>query len=633
MAGLEENGFGEVAARLGSGDVEVAYYRGPVESSERRVPVASLARPPLPAQTRCFYEEPGTLRIGRILDSDGAAGIAERTYFVKFPNEKSERRLRESEFHVRSYVGASDPVATISSLAQETPFFFERRMDLVSRYDKQAEACWRLNGLVSSKIELFPHQVEVARRVLQDSTIRYLLADEVGLGKTIEAGIILRQLKLDMPRLRITILTPSVLVEQWRKELERRFNLRDIQVLPHESLLKQVGDSDVLVIDEAHRVTSTGSSDAFNRQLFDAACKVSHPSVTPHLLLLSATPVLHHEAEFLALLHLLDPDGHALSDLPNFRTKLEKRTEIGRALLALSRARHGVFIERQAARCAELLPDDDIVQHIARTIAATAAMEGTEDELHQRATDLRIHLTETYRVHRRMVRTRRTGLIEEGDFLQRRSEKEPFFESARSPGQQAGTSDALSELWRLLDEWRVHAAAHVVDLADAEQQRWSKDYLELAHALATDRAFFVELIRERLERGRPRFERGHLEQMRVLSGGTLDVSERTQGVVQLLRRLGGRKWVVFCGRAGTCEKVGAQLKSVVAGIVPIVATTNMKQNEITLSLERFRMVPGTAVLVVDEAFEEGLNLQFADGLILLDLPFDPMRLEQENWSP
>ena len=68
---------------------------------------------------------------------------------------------------------------------------------------------------MSSGVELHEHQVRAARRVLLDPVRRYVLADEVGLGKTIEAGMILRQIMLETPRTRAVVLAPDHLVPQW----------------------------------------------------------------------------------------------------------------------------------------------------------------------------------------------------------------------------------------------------------------------------------------------------------------------------------------------------------------------------------------------------------------------------------
>ncbi|NJL11517.1 MAG: DEAD/DEAH box helicase [Calothrix sp. SM1_7_51] len=80
-----------------------------------------------------------------------------------------------------------------------------------------------MTGVLSANIQLLPHQVEVVRRVLSDPIQRYLLADEVGLGKTIEAGAIIRQYFLDNPSGDVLVLAPQYLLEQWRLEMETKF--------------------------------------------------------------------------------------------------------------------------------------------------------------------------------------------------------------------------------------------------------------------------------------------------------------------------------------------------------------------------------------------------------------------------
>ena len=75
-------------------------------------------------------------------------------------------------------------------------------------------------------LDLEDYQIEIVSRVLKDPIQRYLLSDEVGLGKTIEAGIILKQFVNDSPQNHKTIIiTPPTLVIQWERELEKRFFL------------------------------------------------------------------------------------------------------------------------------------------------------------------------------------------------------------------------------------------------------------------------------------------------------------------------------------------------------------------------------------------------------------------------
>ncbi len=303
----EADGFAEVSS--------------PVDASiSRNVPIEDLATERLPSQTRCFHLTDDEVRYGRVLACE-TEGPPPRYYFVKFPGEDKLERLREDEFSVGSYYPGDDPLDVLAALANETPFFFENRAAMLRELLQQHRLAHGLPALRSPKIDLFPHQVQIADRILRDPIIRYLLADEVGLGKTIEAGLVLRQLKLDAPETKIGVFVPDQLVQQWSEELVRRFELYDAEILPHSALAEKAkirAPRDVVVIDEAHRLFVGQGCEALAAGATNLAAEVRH------LLLLSATPVLYHDAELLALLELLDPDNYSTSDLeafgPDFKT-------------------------------------------------------------------------------------------------------------------------------------------------------------------------------------------------------------------------------------------------------------------------------------------------------------------------
>ncbi|TIX55891.1 MAG: DEAD/DEAH box helicase, partial [Mesorhizobium sp.] len=193
-----------------------------------------------------------------------------------------------------------------------------------------------LTSLLSAGIDFVPHQVAAVRRVLSDPIQRYLLADEVGLGKTIEAGLIIRQHLIDNAETRVLIAAPAKLCEQWRRELGKKLRLDQFgapfECCSHEDLARVSRTPDVLAVDEAHHLV--GFEDGPMAQ--SAARLRELAQDAPVLLLLSATPPLGDEAKFLALLNLLDPLTHPLEDLAGFRIKLEQRRSIGRVLLSLN---------------------------------------------------------------------------------------------------------------------------------------------------------------------------------------------------------------------------------------------------------------------------------------------------------
>src|SRR5207244_1150695 len=176
----------------------------------------------------------------------------------------------------------------------------------------QRAASGGISALISSVIELEAHQIRVVRRVLNDLSQRHLLADEVGLGKTIEAGVIIRQAVLDDPKAhRIVVIAPASLTHQWRTELAARFGLGDfiddsvlvLSLEETEELETSLAAATMLVVDEAHHLASVSDASAMHAY----AIVARHSRSIDRLLLLSATPALRNETGFLRMLHLLDP--------------------------------------------------------------------------------------------------------------------------------------------------------------------------------------------------------------------------------------------------------------------------------------------------------------------------------------
>src|SRR5690606_19574374 len=149
-------------------------------------------------------------------------------------------------------------------------FAFRRQLDRATARAWQSQ----LGGLLGVRANLIPHQLYVAHSACNRENVRVLLADEVGLGKTIEAGMILtRLLRFDRVR-RALVLVPDALQIQWLVELIRRFNLRpdlyaseehdyltgQIHLVPHsamtsdERLRELAGEFDLVIVDEAHHI-------------------------------------------------------------------------------------------------------------------------------------------------------------------------------------------------------------------------------------------------------------------------------------------------------------------------------------------------------------------------------------------
>ncbi|MCC7141966.1 MAG: DEAD/DEAH box helicase [Candidatus Eisenbacteria bacterium] len=196
---------------------------------------------------------------------------------------------------------------------------------------------WNLNTGCLSRLEVdpLPHQIHLVHHILASGNLNWMIADDVGLGKTIEVGMLLAALQARQRLRRVLLVTPAGLVRQWQEELASKFGMDDFEIYgtdfevnhprqwkmhdhvigsldrlkgsPHLEKLMLAGDWDLVVFDEAHRLS--------RRQWgfkFDAADRfklaVALRKRTSSMLLLSGTPHQGMEDKFQALMELVRPD-------------------------------------------------------------------------------------------------------------------------------------------------------------------------------------------------------------------------------------------------------------------------------------------------------------------------------------
>lgn len=230
--------------------------------------------------------------------------------------------------------------------------FLAGQVDDQSVFSLRAEALYRrfllrsspARGFVGARVELLPHQLFIASEVAGRVQPRVLLADEVGLGKTIEAGLILHRLHLTGRAERVLVLAPEPLLHQWFVELLRRFHL-SFSLYDEErcAAIEQVGDGlnpffdsqlilcslafltgsenraaqavsagwDLLIVDEAHHLVWNESGPSADYLLVESLAKTA-----PGVLLLTATPQQLGLDGHFARLRLLDPARY--DSLENF---------------------------------------------------------------------------------------------------------------------------------------------------------------------------------------------------------------------------------------------------------------------------------------------------------------------------
>src|SRR5262249_26106169 len=160
--GREEAGFGEVApGDTGKDRVEVRFFTNAASFVSVIAPLSSVRHATLPTQTRCFRRIDGVTRYGRVLVCQ-TVGIPLNAYLIYYAGDATLTPLREDEFSVRSYLRADDPLEVLAGMGNETPFFFEHRFTLLQKLLQQYRLAHGLQALLSSRIDILPHQVQIA---------------------------------------------------------------------------------------------------------------------------------------------------------------------------------------------------------------------------------------------------------------------------------------------------------------------------------------------------------------------------------------------------------------------------------------------------------------------------------------
>ena len=316
-------GFGKLRF-IDSSEATVEFLRSASDSGrfDMVVPLSDVSLRQPPNGSRCFFLQDGWWQTG-LLDwtSDVIAAVT----------TDSDKRLQLpiSQIYVRCDIGIGSPVDVIRGGALYHPGYGTNRSRFMTELLKQRAGGRGMTGLASSRIQLFPHQVEIASRIERDTIQRYLLADEVGLGKTIESGILLRQFLLDHPNGTAVVLVPRLLIPQWESELHGKFGLTNfgtdrVRFVEHGTRGWWNPGPGLLIVEEAHHLAAGWQSPAQDeRACYEELERAAREC--ERLLLLSATPLLHNEKNFLAMLHLLDPALYPLEGLGEFTARVASR--------------------------------------------------------------------------------------------------------------------------------------------------------------------------------------------------------------------------------------------------------------------------------------------------------------------
>lgn len=486
---------------------------------------------------------------------------------------------------------------------------------------KNETASGFLSALASGVIPL-PHQLHVLNRAMATNNVRYILADEVGLGKTIEAGMIIKELKSRGLVQRVLVVCPTGLVTQWASEMQEKFHEKFHVILPSDyDTIRRLTDADdvygqydqvispmdsikpiekhagwtdehvqkyneeriysiinsgwdLIVIDEAHRVA--GSSGEVAR--YKLGYLLSQAS--PYLLLLSATPHNGKTEPFLRLVRLLDEEAFPNSksivkeQVAPYLIRTEKREAIDNNgnLLFKNRVTHLVELHWDERHTFQRELYELVSHYVSKTYDKA-----------RRNRKKNMCLIFLLIIMQRMV-TSSTAAVRQS--LERR------LEALKSQNTRI-SSLTEADLAEMEIEDDVAEAIEAISLNMAEEIE------ELEHIIAVAK--------------QAEFQHADVKVEHLID--TID---------EILSDDRSQKIIIFTEFVATQKYLQQFLEN--RGFTVSVLNGSMSIDERNDALREFKTQ--TSIFISTDAGGEGLNLQFSNIIINYDLPWNPMKIEQ-----
>lgn len=504
--------------------------------------------------------------------------------------------------------------------------------------------------LSNARTEILPHQIFAAHRVVSSAKRRFLLADEVGLGKTIEAGMVWQALAQRGQARRTLILTPAGLTLQWQEEMQDKFGAyfeifkRDFQAVnpriwdlkaaaiasidtlkrpEHKRALLENRKWDLIIFDEAHRLSavSYGGTKTEKTQNYRLAEEIRHKHYCEAMLLLTATPHQGEEnhSRFKNLLLLLDDnmDFSGLDRLTLFSGHGEKFTDfvIRTPKKDVTDAQgHKVFRGRQTHRMPFKMYADEarFYNAVATYIRDSYKMvERLADATHRRAagflltTFQKLNASSTAAIRAALAKrvARLRGELCALPPLEIEEEQYGLYDE-RFEGEREEQDVLIDD--RKIREDEIEIIEGLLDLPVKEDKKLSK-LLDLIDHIATESS------------------RGAEEKVLIFT----EYRETQNYLVNQLEEKYGKGSVVVIHGGMKLERVEEDRldKDMVwqpfARDGALVAATTKRTTQ-----RLFRDHSKVRFLVSTEAGGEGINLQFCHICVNYDLPWNPMRVEQ-----
>ncbi len=495
-------------------------------------------------------------------------------------------------------------------------------------------------GLSISRVDPLPHQLEaVYDHLLKLARVRFLLADDAGAGKTIMAGLLIRELELRGLAERILIVGPANLAFQWQRELKEKFEAK-FEVMRSADIREQFGFNqwqekkrvitsldlakrqdvlpglrqvrwDLVIVDEAHRMSWSPPAAKTARYALGELLR----DTTDHLLLLTATPHKGDPDNFSLFLQLLDPDAYA--DVKSIRQAMDRR----RAPFYLRRTKEAMVYFPKRQPDGTWVAQKIFTKRIPRTV--DFQIDGPELKLYQKVTGFVKRHSAKAAMQGDDPRARAVGFLM--SLYQRRLASSTYALRHSLENRARRLEDGLKQAQELARQAPpdLPSPEEVEEMEDTERERLEKtlEAITLAGNAQQVREEIKEL-RQHATEAQAVEESGAEEKLSRLKNLMQQEGFFSQPDKRLLIFTEFKDTLDYL--VGKLQEWGFRVGCIHGGMKP---GSRDEPGSRLFAEQQFRD-GAIQILVATEAAGEGINLQVCNILFNYDIPWNPNRLEQ-----
>jgi len=522
----------------------------------------------------------------------------------------------------------SGELETISLVKLESDFSAKPEdvfLSLETKRYRYASLYDPLLAMNTSKIDPLPHQIEaVYGYILRLPRIRFLIADDPGAGKTIMAGLIIKELKLRKLVERVLIVVPGHLKDQWRREMKDRFDekftvvyrglleafygenvwQRENQIITsmdyakREEVLPSLSSThfDLIIVDESHKMTAYKYGESITRTIRYKLGEVLS-RISEHLLFLTATPHKGDPENFRLFLDLLEPGFFATNEM---------------LAESIQGKDNPLFIRRVKEDLNDFEGKPLFLPRYVKTVAFEMGVESPKEKVLYNELSKYVHDVYNKALSKDKKRNITFALV----ILQRRFSSSTYALLKSLERRKAKLSALMSEAIKekKIDE-RTFDFEVIEDLS--EEERWKQEELWETLSVAENREELekeIRLLGQLIEKAEEIINAGNEIKLRQLKTTLTNLNER----------FSDEKILIFTESKDTLDYLELRMKKWGYSVNTIHGGMKMEDRVKAESIFKNE----TQVMVATEAAGEGINLQFCRLMINYDIPWNPNRLEQ-----